>query len=93
MDVPRHGDAILHMKSYVTMADYHFRVNMERLGVEPKTVATRMQWGEGECRFEIEAPATEETLSIAWDEAVRLVGLQCECVAGSGEGPSGAQRL
>ena len=92
-DGPRHGDAIWHMKSYVTMADYHFRVNAERLGVDVKHVTIRTLWGDGEWRFVIEAPASEETLSLAWDKAVRLVGLQCERVAGSGEGPSGAQRL
>jgi hypothetical protein len=66
------------MKGMVTMADYHFRVNMERLGVDPLTITTRMHWGDGECRIEIDAPASEETLSAALGDAVQLVGLRAE---------------
>jgi hypothetical protein len=66
------------MKGMVTMADYRFRVNMERLGVDPVTITTRMHWGDGECRIEIDAPASEETLALALDEAVRLIGLRAE---------------
>ncbi len=72
MDELRRSDAILQMKGMVTMADYHFRVNVEQLGVDLKNVTTRIHWDRGagvECRFEIEAPASEETLSMALDDA------------------------
>jgi hypothetical protein len=78
---PRPGDAVLQMKGHATMADYHFRVNAERLGVDLSTLITRIEWPEekpGECRFMIEAPAAEETLSLALGEAVRLIGLRAE---------------
>jgi hypothetical protein len=41
----------------------------------------RVHWDRGaevECRLEIEAPASEETLSKALDDAAQLVGLQAE---------------
>jgi hypothetical protein len=71
------------MKGQVTMLNYHFRVSVERLGVVLDTLITRTEWPEGkpgDCRFVIEAPApaTEESLSLAFDKAVRLVGLQAE---------------
>ena len=56
----------------VTMADYHFRVNVERLGVDLKNVTTRIHWDRVagvECRFEFEAPASEETPPMTLDEA------------------------
>jgi hypothetical protein len=77
-DMPRGYDAILHMQGAVRTADYHFRVKVARRGVDPLTVATRIEWGEGTCRFVIEAPASEEALSIAWDEAVLLIGLRAD---------------
>jgi hypothetical protein len=78
IDEPRRQDAILQMKGQLSMADYHFRVNAERLGVDPLTVATRIEWGEGKCYFVVEAHAAEETLALALDEAVRLIGLRSE---------------
>ena len=69
------------MKGQVTMLNYHFRVSAERLGVVLDTLVTRTEWPEGkpwDCRFVIEAPATEETLSMALDDAVRLTGLRAE---------------
>ena len=69
------------MKGQVTMLNYHFRVSAERLGVVLDTLITRTEWPEGkpgDCRFVIEAPATEESLSLAFGKAVQLVGLQAE---------------
>jgi hypothetical protein len=78
MDPLRHGDPILQTKGMVAMTDYHFRVNAERLGISPLTITTREHWGDGECRFEIEAPASEEVLSLALHQAVRLIGLRAD---------------
>ena len=72
------GDPILQINSNVTMADYRFRVNAEQLGIDPMTIATRMQWGDDECRFEIEADAPAATLSAAFADAVRSTGLYAE---------------
>jgi hypothetical protein len=77
-DEPRRQDAILQMKGQLSMADYHFRANLERLGVDPLTVATRIAWGEGTCSLVIEAPASVEVLSAALNPAVQLVGLRAE---------------
>jgi hypothetical protein len=76
IDEPRRQDAILQMKGQLSIADYHFRVNVGRLGVDPLIVTTRIDWGEGTCLFAIEAPAAEGTLAFALDEAVRLIGLR-----------------
>ena len=81
VDEPRRDDAILQMRSMSAMADYHFRVNAERLGVNLGTLNTRIERPEGkpgEFRFMIEAPAPEETLSLALNEAVQLIGLRAE---------------
>ena len=72
------SDPILQINSNVTMADYRFRVNAEQLGIDPMTIATRMQWGDDECRFEIEADAPAATLSAAFADAVRSTGLYAE---------------
>jgi len=51
--------------------------------VDLSTLTTRIEWPDrkpDEYRFEIEAPVTEETLSVALGEAVRLIGLQAERV-------------
>jgi hypothetical protein len=72
MDGLPRSDAILRMKGMVTMADDHFRVNVERLGVDLKNVTARIHWDRGagvECRFEFEAHASEETPSMALDDA------------------------
>ena len=77
--IPRIG--ALQMKGQVTMLNYHFRVSAERLGVVLDTLITRTEWPEGkpgDCRFVIEAPAAEETLSMVLDDAVRLTGLRAE---------------
>jgi hypothetical protein len=74
-------DPIVQMKGMVMMASYHFRRNVERNGIDLKSVTTRVDWdrgAEGECHIEIEAPASEETLSKALDDAVQLVGLRAE---------------
>jgi hypothetical protein len=79
-DLPR-GDAVLQLKGTVMMANYHFRRNVERIGIDLTSVTTRVHWdrgAEGECRLEIEAPASEETLSMALGDAVQLVGLRAE---------------
>src|SRR5712664_847366 len=79
VDASRRRDPIMQMKSMVMMANYHFRRNVERIGIDLKSVTTRVHWDkgdEGECRLEIEAPASEETLSMALGDAVQLVGLR-----------------
>jgi hypothetical protein len=73
-----YGDPRLQMKDHVNMADYHFRRNVDQFGVDPLTVITRIDWGDGTCRFVIEAPATEEVLSTAFDSAIGLIGLRAE---------------
>lgn len=78
MTKARVGDPILQMRGMVSMADYHFRVNVERMGVDPLTVSTRIEWGEGTCRLAIEAPASAEALSLALHQAVRLIGLRAD---------------
>jgi hypothetical protein len=78
---PRRGDAVLQIKGIVAMANYRFRANMERLGVNSGTLTTRIEWPEAtpeECHFVIEAPATGEILSLAFGNAVRAVGLQAK---------------
>jgi hypothetical protein len=83
VEASRHRDPIVQMKGMVTMADYHFRVNVERVGVELSRLTTRIEWSEGkpgECRFVIEAPASEDSLSLAFGKAVQLVGLRAERV-------------
>jgi hypothetical protein len=74
-------DPIVQMKGMVMMANYHFRRNVELIGIDLKSVTTRVHWdrrAEVECRLEIEAPASEETLSKALGDAVQLVGLRAE---------------
>jgi len=81
VDASRLHDPIVQMKGMVMMATYHLRRNVERIGVDLESVTTRVHWdrgAEGECRIEIEAPASEETLSKALDDAVQLVGLRAE---------------
>jgi hypothetical protein len=54
---------------------------VERIGIDLRSVTTRVHWDRGaevECRLEIEAPASEETLSMALGDAVQLVGLRAE---------------
>lgn len=78
--VARH-DAIRQMQGSIKMADYHFRVNVEHLGVDPRTVITQIEWPEGkigECRFLIEATAPEELHSTALGKAVQLVDLRAD---------------
>jgi len=77
VEASRHRDPIVQMKGMVMMANYHFRRNIERIGIDLQSVTTRIHWDKGaevECRLEIEAPATEEALSRALDDAVQLVG-------------------
>jgi len=81
VDASRHRDPIVQMKGMVMMANHHFRRNVERIGIDLNNVTTRIHWDRGaggECRLEIEAPATEEALSRALDDAVQLVGLRAE---------------
>jgi hypothetical protein len=81
VDASRLRDPVVQMKGMVMMANYHFRRNVERIGIDLKSVTTRVHWdrhAEVECRIEIEAPASEETLSMALGEAVQLVGLRAE---------------
>jgi hypothetical protein len=76
----RLGDAVEQMKGRITMAACDFRVNAERLGVDLENVTTWIHWegGEFECRFVIEAPASEVTLSLALGKAAHLTGLRAE---------------
>jgi hypothetical protein len=75
------GDDILQVKGQLSMADYHFRVNAGDAGIDPLSISTHIEWtGELECRFTIEAPASEEVLSAAWKKAVELMGLRTEQV-------------
>ena len=81
VDASRDRDPIVQMKGMVMMANHHFRRNVERIGIDLKSVTTRVDWDRGaevECRIEIEAPASEETLSKALDDAVQMVGLRAE---------------
>jgi hypothetical protein len=78
------GGEILQMKSHMTMADYHFRVNAERAGIDPRGITTEVRWtGETECRFAIAADAPSEALSRAWEKSVALLGLRTELTAGA----------
>lgn len=74
--------AILDMKNYLTMADYHFRAYAENIGINPLTITTQIRWtGETECRVTFISDAPEELLASAWEPAVKLVGLRTERVA------------
>src|SRR6185295_18389351 len=70
-------DEIVQMKSHMSVADFHFRLNAQESGIHPSSIATRIQWtGEAECSFTIEAPATEDQLSGAWKTAAEMIDLQ-----------------
>ena len=77
-DHPRGYDPVAYLKGAVNMADYHFRVNAERLSVDPLTVTTKIEWGPGTCRFAVEAPVPAEVLTAAVLPAMQLVGLRAE---------------
>ena len=70
-------DEIVQMKSHMSVADFHFRLNAQESGIHPLSIATRIQWtGETECSFTIEAPAPEDQLSSAWKTAAEMIDLQ-----------------
>lgn len=76
------GETMQQMKGKLSMAEYRFRINAERLGIDSGSISTQIEWtGELECRFTIGAPvAPEVPLSSAWQKAAELIGLRTEQV-------------
>ena len=71
-------DAFRHTRSVVEMADYRFRVNLERLEVDPLSVKTQMDWTDRGYRLVIDGPSSEEILTQALATAMEALGVRAD---------------